>query len=119
GHGLGTRFLRHIERTRLLVHLVDISDTGRDPADDFRVVRNELHQFSTALAEKPVVVAANKLDALPNPERLAALRAHCETEGLPCVAISAVTGEGLDELRRLLAAQLRNLAPAAPATPAP
>ncbi len=119
GQGLGTRFLRHIERTRLLVHLVDISDTGRDPADDFRVVRNELHQFSTALAEKPVVVAANKLDALPNPERLAALRAHCETEGLPCVAISAVTGEGLDELRRLLAAQLRNLAPAAPAAPAP
>lgn len=114
GTGLGMRFLRHIERTKLLVHLVDISDTGRDPAEDFRVVRNELEEFSPRLAEKPVMVVANKLDALPGEERLELLRACAEAEGHPFHAISAVTGEGVEELRYLLAARLRELASAVP-----
>ncbi|MBI4465954.1 MAG: GTPase ObgE [Acidobacteria bacterium] len=107
GHGLGTRFLRHIERTRLLVHLVDVSDTGRDPVEDFRVVRNELGQFSPALLEKPVVVVANKLDLLAGPERLRGLQGFCAAEGLPFLAISAVRGDGLEEFRHLLGARLR------------
>ena len=118
GHGLGTRFLRHIERTRLLVHLVDVSDTGRDPAEDFRIVRNELARFSPALLEKPVVVVANKVDLLPGPGRLEALRAFCEAEGLALLAISALRGDGLDELRRLVGARLRTLAPMPTPSPA-
>jgi GTP-binding protein len=107
GHGLGTRFLRHIERTRLLVHLVDVSETGRDPAEDFRVVRNELRQFSAALLEKPVVVVANKVDLPGSAERLGRLRAFCQAESLPLLAISALRGDGLDNLRYDLGARLR------------
>ena len=111
GHGLGTRFLRHIERTRLLVHLIDVSDTGRDPAEDFRVVRNELAQFSAALLEKPVVIVANKTDMPGSAGRLKLLREFCEAEGLPLMAISALRGDGLDKLRYELAARLRAAAP--------
>ena len=111
GHGLGTRFLRHIERTRLLVHLIDISDTGRDPVEDFRVVRGELAQFSPALLEKPIVVVANKMDMPDSVERLSRLREFCKAEGLPLLAISALRGEGLDQLRYELAARLRAAAP--------
>ena len=111
GHGLGTRFLRHIERTRLLVHLVDVSATGRDPAEDFRVVRNELGQFSAALLEKPVVVVANKLDQPGAAERAETLRAFCQREGMPFHAISALRGDGLNELRYLLGERLRAGAP--------
>ena len=111
GHGLGTRFLRHIERTRLLVHLVDVSATGRDPAEDFRVVRNELGQFSAALLEKPVVVVANKLDQPEGAERAEALRAFCQREGMSFHAISALRGDGLNELRYLLGEKLRAGAP--------
>jgi GTP-binding protein len=111
GHGLGTRFLRHIERTRLLVHLIDVSDTGRDPVDDFRVVRGELAQFSAALLEKPIVVVANKTDQPGSAERLERLREFCRSEGLPLVAISALRGDGLDPLRYELAARLRAATP--------
>ena len=111
GHGLGTRFLRHIERTRLLVHLVDVSATGRDPAEDFRVVRNELGQFSPALLEKPVVVVANKLDQPGAAERAETLRAFCQREGMPFHAIPALRGDGLNELRYLLGERLRAGAP--------
>jgi GTP-binding protein len=115
GHGLGTRFLRHIERTRLLVHLVDVSETGRDPVEDFHVVRNELRQFSAALLEKPVVVVANKVDLPGSEERLAQLGAFCQKESLPLLAISALRGDGLDALRYDLGARLRAAAPT-PAT---
>lgn len=111
GHGLGTRFLRHIERTRLLVHLIDISETGRDPVEDFRVVRSELAQFSPTLLEKPVVVVANKIDSAGSAERLERLREFCVSEGLPLLAISALRGDGLDPLRYELAARLRAAAP--------
>jgi GTP-binding protein len=96
GHGLGDRFLRHIERTKVLVHLVDVSSaSGRDPVEDFDVIRGELRQFSEEVAAKPQIVAANKIDALDEPERLAALRGHVERLGLPFHAISGVSGEGV------------------------
>jgi GTP-binding protein len=115
GRGLGTRFLRHIERTRLLLHLVDISDTGRDPIRDFEVVVEELMRFSPRLLEKPMVVVANKTDLVraytgeARPERQQQLEAFCQGRQLPFHAISALTGEGLPRLRRLLVEQLRLL----------
>ncbi len=100
GHGLGIRFLRHVERTRLLVHLVDISEaTGRDPVHDFEVVMAELASFSEDLAKKPMVVVATKLDAAQDPSRLESLRQLAAQNGLPFYAISSVTGQGVDELK--------------------
>src|SRR5437870_7001208 len=76
GHGLGIQFLRHVERTRLLAHLVDVSEsTGRDPVRDFEIVMEELASFSAELAGKPMIVVATKLDAAQDPERVASLRA--------------------------------------------
>jgi len=106
GAGLGHQFLRHLERTRVLVHLVDVSSTsGRDPVTDFDVIREELARFpvdeemgSVPLAERPQIVAANKIDALDEPDRLARLRAHVERLGLPFLEISAATGEGVPAL---------------------
>jgi GTP-binding protein len=99
GHGLGDRFLRHVERTKVLVHLVDVSGaSGRDPIDDFDTIREELRQFDPALIEKPHVVAANKIDALDDPKRLKALTRHAKSLGLAVYPISGVTGEGLNDL---------------------
>ncbi|MCL6544608.1 MAG: GTPase ObgE [Bryobacteraceae bacterium] len=101
GHGLGTRFLRHIERTRLLLHLVDVSEaSGRDPVEDFHVVLNELASFSPDLAAKPMFVVATKLDAAQNPKRVGALKMLAAKRRLPFFAISSVTGEGIDKLKR-------------------
>ena len=75
GHGLGVQFLRHIERTRLLAHLVDVSDaTGREPAEDFETVMAELASFSEDLAAKPMIVVATKMDAAQDPARVESLR---------------------------------------------
>jgi GTPase len=119
GQGLGMQFLRHIERTRLLLHLVDVSDaSGRpDPVEDFRVINNELASFSDGagehpLAHKPMIVAATKIDAA-NPEKLKKLAAHAKRRKLEFHAISAVTGEGLEELKWALAARLRRVEKAA------
>lgn len=107
GQGLGTRFLRHIERTRLLAHLVDVSDaSGRDPAHDFEIVLRELAEFSADLASKPMLVVATKMDVLQDSARLASLRRAAGARGLDLVAISSVTGQGLQELKRQLAARL-------------
>ncbi|MBZ5610807.1 MAG: GTPase ObgE [Acidobacteriia bacterium] len=104
GHGLGIQFLRHIERTRLLVHLVDVSEaSGRDPADDFRIVLEELASFSQALAAKPMFVAASKIDAAQDPERVASLRAAAVAKGLPFYEISSVTGQGVEGLKYAMA----------------
>ncbi|MCY4597280.1 MAG: GTPase ObgE [Bryobacterales bacterium] len=101
GHGLGDRFLRHIERTKILVHLVDLSDeSGRDPVGDYEVITNELSCFSHELVEKPCLVAGSKIDAMQDPGRLEALKAHCATLGISFQAISSVTGQGLDSLLR-------------------
>src|SRR5205823_13273020 len=100
GAGLGTQFLRHIQRTRLLAHLVDVSDgSGRpDPVQDFEVITRELSSFHTdgedepePLSDKPVLVVATKLD-IANPEKLTALKKHARKLKLPFFAISAVTG---------------------------
>jgi len=99
GHGLGQTFLRHIERTKVLVHLVDVSGaSGRDPVEDFDTIRDELERFDPAVAAKPQIVAANKIDALDDPSRLERLQRHVRKTQLPFVRMSAVTGEGLDEL---------------------
>jgi GTPase len=99
GHGLGDRFLRHIERTKVLVHLVDVSSgSGRDPIDDFDTIQEELRLFNPEVAAKPQLVAANKIDALDEPDRLARLEAHVNTLGLPFFRLSGVTGEGIDPL---------------------
>jgi GTP-binding protein len=102
GHGLGHRFLSHLERTRVLVHVVDVSSmTGRDPVADFETITRELQMFpgrdaaGERLQDKPVVVAANKIDALDEPARLEALRAHLQQLGIPLYPVSAATGEGL------------------------
>ncbi len=103
GHGLGIQFLRHVERTRLLIHLVDVSEaTGRDPVHDFDVVMGELRNFSEAMAEKPMIVVATKLDAAQDPARIKALEKHARKLGLPFRKISSVTGEGVEELKRAM-----------------
>jgi GTP-binding protein len=104
GQGLGIRFLRHIERTRLLAHLVDVSEaSGRDPASDFEIVMRELESFSPALAAKPMMVVATKLDILQDSRRLEALRHLARERDLPFYAISSVTGEGVEALKRAMA----------------
>jgi len=104
GHGLGVQFLRHIERTRLLVHLVDVSDaTGRDPVDDFRVVMQELEGFSADLIRKPMFVVASKVDVAQDPGRIEELRALAAAKHLPFYEISSVTGQGIEDLKYNLA----------------
>jgi GTP-binding protein len=108
GHGLGDRFLGHLERTRVLVHMIDVSSfTGRDPVEDFDIIRRELALFrdndaitlnGTPLADKHQLVAANKIDALDEPERLDRLREHTARLGLVCYPVSAVTGKGVAAL---------------------
>ena len=101
GHGLGDRFLRHIERTRLLAHLVDVSEaTGRDPVRDFEIVMEELANFSEDLAAKPMIVVATKLDAAQDPERIESLRRLAADRGLAFYEISSATGQGIPELKR-------------------
>ena len=108
GHGLGDRFLRHIERTKILVHLVDLSDlSGRDAVEDFQIISNELSSFSPNLAVKPCIVAGTKLDAMQAPQRMEALRRHCESRGMAFHGISAVTGEGIDSLIREVGERVR------------
>jgi GTP-binding protein len=104
GHGLGIQFLRHIERTRLLAHLVDVSESsGRDPVEDFRIVREELAGFSESLAAKPMFVVASKVDSAQDPERIASLRAAAKASGLPFYEVSSVTGQGIDGLKYKMA----------------
>ena len=99
GHGLGHQFLRHIERTKVLVHLVDVSGgSGRDPLHDFDTILEELRLFDPKVAAKPQIVAATKMDAVDDPSRVDALERHVRDRGLPFFRISAVAGTGLDEL---------------------
>ena len=99
GHGLGHQFLRHIERTKVLVHLVDVSGlSGRDPVEDFDTIMEELRAFSAKVAAKPQLVAANKIDAVADPAAVKKLERHVRKQDLPFFRISAVTGEGVDVL---------------------
>jgi GTP-binding protein len=142
GAGLGTQFLRHIERTRLLAHVIDMSDaSGRsDPVHDFDIIMRELESFGAGLVEKPMVLVASKIDAMNLPEAAPArkrsadmraksgaaktkrsprlqskidrLAAFAKKKKLPLYPISAVTGEGIDELKFALAKKLQSLPPA-------
>jgi GTP-binding protein len=104
GQGLGMQFLRHVERTRLLVHLVDVSESsGRDPVRDFEVVLNELASFSQDLRSKPMIVAATKIDVAQDPRRVDAIEAVAAERGMPFFRISSVTGEGIEELKYAMA----------------
>jgi GTP-binding protein len=112
GAGLGIQFLRHIERTRLLAHLVDVSEaSGRDPVRDFEIVMQELASFSEELAAKPMIVVATKMDVAQDPDRVAALRRVAEEHGLPFFEISSATGQGIDALKFAMAERV--LAPVA------
>ena len=104
GAGLGIRFLRHVERTRLLVHLVDTSDANADdPVHAFEVINGELAAFSESLTQKPMIVVATKLDATTDRTRLEALRDYCKKHSLEFHSISAAAGEGVKELVRSIA----------------
>lgn len=110
GAGLGVQFLRHIERTRILVHLVDVSDgSGRpDPVEDFKVIMNELESFGHGLAEKPMIVVASKAD-VANPEKLKKLKAMAKRKKLEFHEISAVTGLGIEALKYAIGAKVKEL----------
>jgi len=108
GAGLGTQFLRHIERTRLLVHLVDVSDSsGRpDVTKDVEVILGELGSFGAHLEDKPMIMAASKIDAV-NKDKLAALKRYCKKHKLKLYEISAVTGKGIEELKYAMAEEVQ------------
>ena len=116
GAGLGHDFLRHIERCRLLVHVVDVSGVeGRDPAEDFRIINEELHRYQPELAERPQIVAANKCDMISDDgEALQALRLEAEKLGFPVFEISAATHQGTEALVRRCAEMLASLPPMQP-----
>jgi len=103
GRGLGIQFLKHIERTKVLVHLVDMSATGRDPIHDFETLMVELASFDEDLAKRPMLVVASKMDALHDPEKLSELRTLASGRAMPFFEISSVTGKGIDALRFALA----------------
>ncbi|HCC58057.1 MAG TPA: GTPase ObgE [Solibacterales bacterium] len=106
GHGLGIQFLKHIERTRLLLHLVDMSDTMRDPVEDFQVIMRELESFSDELVKKPMLVVATKLDTAPASERIEPLRELAAGLGLPFFEISSASGQGIEALKHAMAARV-------------
>ena len=113
GAGLGHDFLRHIDRCRLIVHVVDVSGSeDRDPVEDFEKINRELAEYSPELAARPMLVAANKLDLLPpGSDNLERLRAHVEALGLELHEISAATTQGTKQLMRTVANKLRDLPP--------
>jgi len=107
GKGLGHRFLRHIERTRLLIHLIDLDPSnGRDPVDDYRTIQDELVSYSDDLALRPQIVVANKAELPGTEDRRHRLERFCAAEGLPFRAVSAATGQGLTELMREIGSRL-------------
>lgn len=110
GKGLGTRFLKHVERTRLLLHLIDVAEnSGRDPVDDYHVIMNELSSFSAVVAAKPMLLVASRVDAAGDGERLARLREYCIQNRLSLHEISSVTGQGLEELKTAIWAKLQEI----------
>jgi GTP-binding protein len=107
GHGLGDQFLKHVERTRVLIHMIDISNDSRDPVSDYKAIVKELALFNGELLKRKQLIVASKLDALGDPRRLSRLRAMCSRRKLPFLGISAVTGQGIKELIGALDRMLR------------
>jgi len=111
GAGLGDRFLRHVERTKLILHLVDVSSiSGRDSNEDYIIINRELANYNADMAKRPQIVVATKIDALDEPERLENLRELAEKDGKPFLQISAVTNQGTKELVNLVARKLEEMA---------
>ncbi len=111
GAGLGDRFLRHVERTKLLLHLVDVSSqSGRDPVRDYEIINRELAAYDATLAARPQIVVATKIDALDEPERLEAVRQCAAAAGNAFFAISSATREGLAELVYAIGGELAEIA---------
>src|SRR5947199_449669 len=112
GKGLGIQFLKHVERTKVLIHLVDVSETsGRDPVSDFEIIMQELASYSETLAGKPMIVVATKMDVAQDRTRVDALRDLAKERGLPFFEISSATGQGIEELKFAMAERV--LAPVA------
>ncbi len=117
GAGLGIRFLRHVERTRLIVHLIDTSDSNvDDPVHSFQVINGELEAFSPSLVEKPMIVVATKLDATTDRTRLETLQDFCKQRNLEFHSISAVAGDGVKDVVRAIADALDKIPRPAPET---
>ena len=117
GVGLGFEFLRHVERTKLLLHVIDVAGVdGRDPLDDFRTINEELRKYNPKLAERPQVVAANKTDLTEGRERLESFTKAVEEMGYKVFPISAASNSGIREMMLYVAAQLRELPDAVPLT---
>ena len=111
GVGLGHEFLRHVDRCRLIVHVVDVSGVeGRDPKEDFEIINRELRNFSEDLADRPQIVAANKCD-MASPEQIEEFKAYIESKGLEFYQISAATTQGTKELMAAVSAKLDTLPP--------
>jgi len=107
GAGLGDRFLRHVERTKLLLHLVDVSSaSGRDPVEDYLTINRELKKYDPDLAARPQMVIATKIDAIDDPDRLDALKAQADGDGKAFFSISSVANQGLQELISAIATRL-------------
>ena len=107
GAGLGHQFLRHVERTKLILHLVDVSSLeGRDPISDYEIINRELANYDENIASLPQIVLATKIDALDDPERLERLRARAEKDGKPFFAISSVANQGVQDLVNAVARNL-------------
>src|SRR6478735_8755907 len=107
GAGLGDRFLRHVERTKIIFHLVDVSSqSGRDPVEDYKIINRELAAYNEDLAKRPQMVVATKIDALDEPERLAALKKQATKDKKPFFAISSATNVGIKELVRAVSLRL-------------
>lgn len=107
GAGLGDRFLRHVERTKIIFHLVDVSSqSGRDPVEDYKIINRELAAYNEDLAKRPQIVVATKIDALDEPERLAALKKQAAKDKKPFFAISSATNVGIKELVRAVSLRL-------------
>ena len=112
GAGLGHDFLRHIDRCRLLIHVVDVSGCeGRDPVEDFETINRELAEYSPQLAGRPMIVAANKIDIAPDRTLVDKLKAHVEAKGMDFYEISAAAQKGVRELVYAAARALRDLPP--------
>ncbi|HLL74723.1 MAG TPA: GTPase ObgE [Pyrinomonadaceae bacterium] len=117
GAGLGDRFLRHVERTKLLLHLVDVSSaSGRDAVEDYETINRELRAYDERLAERPQIVVATKIDALDEPERVEALRRRAAEDGREFHEISAATNRGVRELVQAVARRLDALSAESAAT---
>ena len=110
GVGLGHEFLRHVERTRLLIHVVDVSGSeGRDPVGDFAAINEELARYNSSLAEKEQIIAANKLDLIGGDDRFITFKQEMERQGYRVFGISAATRQGVDELMRYAAERLSKI----------